>query len=66
MAVYAQNWADNEVERAVALHTLGRIYLKQGRNADAREVLGQAANLTSADGEILPAGLIEDLERARD
>jgi tetratricopeptide (TPR) repeat protein len=66
LAVYAQNWAKNEVERAVALHTLGRIYLEQERRTEAREVLSQAANLTSADGQILLAGLIEDLERVKE
>ncbi|MGC9347438.1 MAG: tetratricopeptide repeat protein [Anaerolineae bacterium] len=64
LAVYAQNWAKNSPERAVALHTLGRIYLKQGREPDAYEVLNEAADLISADGQIPLAGLVEDLERA--
>ena len=65
LATYALNWAQNDVERAVALQTLGRIYLLQDRKADARGVLEEAATLASVDGEIALAGLEEDLARAK-
>jgi tetratricopeptide (TPR) repeat protein len=65
LATFALNWATNDVEKAVALHTLGRIYLQQGRQADALDVLEAAVSLTSREGEILLAGLEEALATAR-
>ncbi|MCU0520604.1 MAG: tetratricopeptide repeat protein [Anaerolineae bacterium] len=66
LAAYALNWARNDVERAVAMQTLGRVYLLQERKADAQHILGQAAALASVDGEIALAGLEEDLARAHE
>jgi len=66
LAVYALNWAANDVDEAIALHTLGRIYLQQGRQADALRVLETAADLASREGDIALAGLAESLDAARD
>lgn len=65
LAAYAHNWAENTVEQAVALQTLGRVYLKQDRQDAALEVFTDAARLVGGDGEILLAGLEEDMERAQ-
>jgi len=65
LAVYARNWAKNPIQEAVALHTLGRIYLEQNRMDDARQVLTEAADLVTTDGDVVLAGLQDDLERAR-
>ncbi len=64
LATYAHNWAANDVEKAVALQTLGEVYLAQGRMGDAQQVLAKAADLASQDGEIVLAGLAEDVARA--
>ncbi|MGC9521605.1 MAG: tetratricopeptide repeat protein [Anaerolineae bacterium] len=66
LSFYARNWAANNVERAVALQTLGQIYLKQGRQADAQRVLEEAASLVSTDGDIMLVGLSEDLAAVRE
>lgn len=66
LSFYARNWATNNVERAVALQTLGRVYLGQQRQADARRVLEEAASLVSIGEDIVLAGLDEDLARARE
>lgn len=64
LALYAQDWARLTIERASALHTLGRVYLALDRRADALQVLGQAAQLATSDGEVVLWMLTEDLERA--
>ncbi len=64
LATYALNWAANDVEKAVALQTLGEVYLAQSRMGDAQRMLAEAADLASQDGEIALAGLAEDLARA--
>jgi len=66
LASYAANWAVNDVERAVALQTLGRVYLQQERPVDAERVLIEAIDLTSRDGVIRLVGLEEDLAKARE
>ncbi len=66
LASYAYNWAANDVERAVALQTLGRVYLQQNRNVDAERVYTEAIYLTSRDGEVLLVGLAEDLAKSRE
>jgi len=65
LAAYALNWAKNDVERAVALQTLGRVYLLQERSADAQRVLEEAATLASVDGDVALTGLTEDLARTQ-
>ncbi len=66
LAVYALNWAANDVDEAIALHTLGKIYRQQGRQADALRVLEAAADLASREGDIALAGLAESLDATRD
>ncbi|MBN1246497.1 MAG: hypothetical protein JXC32_02510 [Anaerolineae bacterium] len=65
LAAYAEDWATNDVQRAVALQTLGQVYLAQDRKVDAERVLIRAIDLVSREGEILLTGLEEDLSRAR-
>ena len=60
----AQNWAEWDIQQAQALHTLGRIYLAQGRKEDAASVLAQAADLAMVDGRVGLPGLVEDMDRA--
>ncbi len=60
----ARDWAIWDLQRARALHTLGRIYLQQGRKEDAKAVLAQASDLATVDGQIHLPGLSEDLDRA--
>lgn len=66
LASYAYNWATNDVERAIALQTLGRVYLQQDRKGDAERAFREAIDFTSRDGEILLFGLTEDLATARE
>ena len=66
LAYYAQDWAANEVERVLAQQTLGEVFLAQGRKADAQQVLSEAADRATWNGEILLADLAEDLARARE
>jgi tetratricopeptide (TPR) repeat protein len=65
LAVYARNWAKTPIQEAVALHTLGRIYLQQNRMDEARQALTEAADLVTSEGRVVLAGLVDDLERAR-
>jgi tetratricopeptide (TPR) repeat protein len=64
LAQYALNWAEEDLERARALHTLGRIYLEQGRVEEAQRTLAEAADSATSEGRIVLAGLVKDLERA--
>ncbi len=63
LAQYAVNWAQSDLERARGLHTLGRIYLAQGRKDDARNALSQAADYAMADGRIAMPEIATDLEK---
>jgi tetratricopeptide (TPR) repeat protein len=65
LAFYAQNWAKDPIQEALALQTLGRVYLEQDRIDEARKALGQAADLVTAEGKIALFDLMDDLERAR-
>jgi tetratricopeptide (TPR) repeat protein len=60
-AIYAGEWAANDVERALALQTLGRVYLSLDRQEDAARVLMQAMDLATVDGKTYLVGLVEDL-----
>ena len=66
LAHYAQNWAQNDIEKAIALHTLGRIYLVKGLNADAEKVLIQAMDLSTVDGFVILPDLPDDFNRSRE
>ncbi|MBN1260401.1 MAG: hypothetical protein JXB35_06935 [Anaerolineae bacterium] len=60
----ALNWATWDLEKAYALHTLGRIYLAQERKEDAKVVLAEASDLANVDGQVGIFDLITDLDRA--
>ena len=64
LILQAQNWAEWDIQQAQALHTLGRIYLAQGRREDAARVLAQAAGLATVDGHVGLPSLVEDMDRA--
>ncbi len=66
LAHYAQNWARNDLEQAIALHTLGRIYLDKGLKADAEKIFIQAMELSTVDGIVILAGLPDDFMRSRE
>ncbi len=63
LAQYAVNWAETDLERALGLHELGRVYLAQDRKEDARKVLSEAADLAMADGRVAITELAQDLEK---
>jgi len=63
LARYAINWAKSDLERAVGLHTLSRIYIQQERLPEAEATLTQAADLLDTDGSIVLPDVFEDLER---
>lgn len=66
LAIYAYEWATNDIERAIALYTLGRVYLAMDRQEDALQALQEAAAMaTDENGEVLLAGLAADLARAQ-
>lgn len=65
LALQAQNWATWDLQRAQALHTLGRIYLSQGRTDEAWQALTQALELALVEGKIALPGLEEDLVTLR-
>lgn len=60
----AQNWATWDIQHAQALHTLGRIYLAQGRKEEAKQVLARASDLAIVDGRIGLPELVADFDRA--
>ncbi|MBN1488056.1 MAG: tetratricopeptide repeat protein [Anaerolineae bacterium] len=62
LARFAKEWAETDLEKAIALQTLGRIYLLEDRKLNAREPLSQASDLAKADGKVALAGLAEELE----
>ncbi len=64
MAHYALNWAKNDLERARALYTLGHVYLAQNRKDEAKEILANAADMTTYEGQVLLYGIVEDINRA--
>jgi tetratricopeptide (TPR) repeat protein len=64
-AIYAGEWAANDVERALALQTLGRVYLSLDRQEDAARVLMQAMDLATVNGKTYLVGLVEDLARTQ-
>ncbi|MDF1512528.1 MAG: tetratricopeptide repeat protein [Anaerolineae bacterium] len=66
LAHYAQNWAQNDIEKALALQTLGRIYLVKDLKADAEQVFIQAMELATVDGVVVLAGLPDDFVRSRE
>ncbi len=64
LVLQAQNWAIWDIQQAQALHTLGRIYLGQGRIEEAQQALRNARDLAWVDGKVVLAHLNEDLDRA--
>lgn len=63
LAQQAQEWASWQIQEAQALHTLGRIYLKQGHVAAAQRALTEASDLATVDGKVILPGLREDFDR---
>ena len=65
LAHYAQNWSKNDIEKALALQTLGRIYMAKGLKKDAEESFVQAMELATVDGVVILAGLSDDFMLSR-
>ncbi|MFP4394407.1 MAG: tetratricopeptide repeat protein [Anaerolineales bacterium] len=63
IAQYAVNWAERDIDKARALHTLGRIYIAQGRTEEAKQPLSRAADLAASGGQVALAELSEDMDR---
>jgi tetratricopeptide (TPR) repeat protein len=66
LAHYAQNWAQNDIEKAIAFHTLGRVYLEKGLKADAETVLIQSMDLATVDGFVILPRVADDFNRSRE
>jgi len=64
IAQQAQNWATWSVDEARAVHTLGRVYLAQGRKEAALETLARASDLARVDGEVAIPEIMTDFDRA--
>ncbi len=62
LAQQAQNWALWDIEEALALQTLGRIRLAQGRQAEAKQLFAQASALATVDGQVGLPGLLADID----
>ena len=65
MAERAIGGAEDELERARYLHTLGWVYYQQGRYAEAVATLEEAAELATVEGQVVYGEIVEDLEEAR-
>ncbi len=63
VAQYALNWAESEIDQARALHTLGRIYIAQGRTQEAKETLSRAADLATSGGKVAYKELSDDMDK---
>lgn len=64
LARQAENWATWSIEQARALHTLGRVYLAQGRREEALDALARASDLATVKGATALPELNEDFNRA--
>ncbi len=64
LAQYALDWARDDLQRARALHTMGLVYLAEGRKDAAQQVFSEASNLVTSDGKIAYAELAQDAEKA--
>ena len=62
IAQYAVNWAERDIDKARALHTLGRVYIAQGRTEEAKQSLSRAADLATSGGQVVLAELSEDMD----
>jgi len=63
VAQYALNWAESEIDQARALHTLGRVYIAQGRTKEAKDTLSRAANLATSGGRVAYKELSDDMDK---
>ncbi len=57
--------AEDDLERARYLHTLGWVYYQQERCEEAVAVLEEAAALATVEGEVVYGEILEHLEEAR-
>ena len=63
IAQYAIDWAESDIDKARAQHTLGRIYIAQGRTEEAKQQLSRAADLATSGGKVAYAELSEDMDK---
>ena len=65
LAKRAAAGAEDDLERARYLHTLGWVYYQQDRFIEAVAVLEQAAALATVEGEVVYGEIQEHLEQAK-
>ncbi len=63
LAQQAQRWAEWEIEEARALHTLAKVRIAQERTEEAKELLAQASNIASVNGQMWLPGIAEDFDQ---
>ena len=63
IAQYAIDWAESDIDKARALHTLGRVYIAQGRTEEAKQPLSRAADLAASGGRVAYQELSEDMDK---
>ncbi len=63
LAQQAVRWAKDDIQKAQAYHTLGRVYLALDRKDDAKAALSEAASLGVVDGKVVFPELQDDLNK---
>ncbi len=58
----AQNWARWDIEKALAMQTLGRVRIAQGRPEEAKQLFAQASDLATVDGQVGLPELVADID----
>ncbi|MEA3308960.1 MAG: hypothetical protein U9Q70_05555 [Chloroflexota bacterium] len=62
LAEQAKNWAQGDIETALALQTLGRLRMAQGRQEEAKQLFAQASDLATVDGQVGLPELAADID----
>jgi tetratricopeptide (TPR) repeat protein len=63
LAQQAVRWAKDDIQKAQAYHTLGRIYLALDRKEDAKAAISEAASLGVVDGTVVFPELQDDVNK---
>ncbi len=63
IAQYAVSWAESDIDKARTLHTLGRVYIVQGRIEEAKQPLSRAADLAASGGKVAYKELSDDMDK---
>jgi Tfp pilus assembly protein PilF len=65
LARRAMAGAEDDLEKARILHTLGWVYYRQGRYEEAVARLEEAAALATVEGQVVYGEIVEHLEQAK-